>query len=246
MASRPFPNTSLDTSLNVCDDEVCGGLIHSFVHSVSFYGATFPSTSNHSPEGPRVLVCGGATGGSWLRGIWAGEHFGKVRLEKGSGARGPRGEAHHGDGHQPRAKSWASISSPDGKPLRFLSAKKQRHGRWRPWPGATRPVSAPAGADTAPRALPRPHTLSQQLSRGAAGPVRDEVPRVDAPSLAAEPRRGRRREAPSGAGSVRPRLGAEEAGGDTLGETARRPPGGRGGAGRRVSGHVVPTLDALL
>lgn len=86
MASRPFPNTSLDTSLNVCDDEVCGGLIHSFVHSVSFYGATFPSTSNHSPEGPRVLVCGGATGGSWLRGIWAGEHFGKVRLEKGSGA----------------------------------------------------------------------------------------------------------------------------------------------------------------
>lgn len=193
-----------------------------------------------------MLVCGGATGGSWLRGIWAGEHFGKVRLEKGSGARGPRGEAHHGDGHQPRATSWASISSPDGKPLRFLSAKKQRHGRWRPWPGATRPVSAPAGADTAPRALPRPHTLSQQLSRGAAGPVRDEVPRVDAPSLAAEPRRGRRREAPSGAGSVRPRLGAEEAGGDTLGETARRPPGGRGGAGRRVSGHVVPMLDALL
>ncbi|XP_036074094.1 sarcosine dehydrogenase, mitochondrial isoform X3 [Rousettus aegyptiacus] len=116
----------------------------------SFYGATFPSTSNHSPEGPRVLVCRGATGGSWLRGIWAGEHFGKVRLEKGSGARGPRGEAHHGDGHQPRATSWASISSPDGKPLRFLSAKKQRHGRWRPWPGATRPVSAPAGADTAP------------------------------------------------------------------------------------------------
>lgn len=82
----PFPNTSLDTSLNVCDDEVCGGLIHSFIHSVSFYGATFPSTSNRSPEGPRVLVCGGATGGSWLRGIWAGEHFGKVRLEKGSGA----------------------------------------------------------------------------------------------------------------------------------------------------------------
>lgn len=50
MASRPFLNTSLDTSLNVCDDEVCGGLIHSFVHSVSFYGATFPSTSNHSPK----------------------------------------------------------------------------------------------------------------------------------------------------------------------------------------------------
>lgn len=48
---------------------------------------------------------------------------------------------------------------------------------------------------------------------------------MDAPSLAAEPRRGRRREAPSGAGSVRPRLGAEEAGGDTLGdgaEAARR------------------------
>lgn len=54
--------------------------------------------------------------------------------------------------------------------------------------------------------------------------MRDEAPGVDAPSLATEPRHGRRREARSGAGSVRLGLGAEEGEESVLRKGTRRLP----------------------